>query len=224
MKKKIIITLALLVLLTAGFVAWKCLGQATGFTTQKKYLIIYSQKATKQEVLNSLLKDSIITNPSFFTQLAKQLHYWDAIKPGRYKIENGQSAYSIIQTLKAGVQEPVKFTINKLRTAEAFAALVAKYFQCDSIEFYSFLKDPNRLKKYYNFDTQTFLCAIIPNTYNIKWTSSPEQIFKRLCDERDKFWNTNNRNALAAKLGYSSAQIYILASIVEEETNKKENK
>lgn len=224
MKKSIIVIIVLLVVVAAGFFAWKCFGQATGFTTKNKYLIIYSQKATKQEVLNSLLKDSIITNPSFFILLANRLHYWNAIKPGRYKIDNGQSAYSIIQTLKGGVQEPVKFTINKLRTAEGFSALVAKYFECDSIEFYSFLKDPNQLKKYYNFDTQTFLLAIIPNTYNIKWTSSPEQIFKRLQDERDKFWNTNNRNVLAAKLGYSSQEIYILSSIVEEETNKKEDK
>lgn len=224
MKKKVFTILVLLIMTAVGFFAWWCFGKATGFAAKNKYLIIYSQKATKEEVLSSLFKDSIITNASFFAVLANWLHYWDAIKPGRYKIEKGQSAYSVIQTLKSGVQAPVKLIINKVRTAENFSALIAKYFECDSIEFYNFLKDSNRLKKYYNFDTQTFLLAIIPNTYSMKWTSSPEQIFKRLWDEQNKFWKTNNRSVLAAELGYSVKEIYILASIVEEETNKKEDK
>lgn len=223
MKKKIIIGLVLLIVVTIGFVAWKCFGQATGFTTKNKYLLIYSNKATKSEVLNSLIKDTIITNSSFFTTLANRLHYWNAIKPGRYKIEHGQSAYSIIQTLKLGEQEPVRFTINKLRTSEGFSALIAKYFECDSASFYHFLNDPENLKKY-DLDSQTWMTAIIPNTYIMKWNSSPEKIFERLWTEQKKFWKNNNREMLAANLGYTSKQIYTLASIVEEETNKKEDK
>ena len=223
MKKSIIVIIVLLVVVAAGFFAWKCFGQATGFTTKNKYLIIYSQKATKQEVLNSLLKDSIITNPSFFILLANRLHYWDAIKPGRYKIENGQSAYSIIQTLKSGVQESVKWVIVKLRTPENLAAVIGKKFECDSAKAYHFLTDLEKLKKF-GVDTQNLMTAVIPNTYVIKWNTSPEKIFERLWIEQQKFWNTNNRKELATKLGYTPQQIYTIASIVEEETNKKEDK
>lgn len=223
MKKKIIIISLSIIIVTIGIIAWKCFGQTTGFTTKSKYLLIYNNKANKEEVLNSLLKDTIITNTYIFTQLANKLHYWNTIKPGRYKIDNGESNYSIIQKLKEGIQEPVKLVINKLRTPEGFAALIGKYFECDSISFYRFLTAPENLQKF-DLDSQTFMTAIIPNTYAIKWNSSPEKIFERLWTEQKKFWHTNNREMLAASLGYTSKQIYTLASIVEEETNKKEDK
>lgn len=223
MKKKIIITIVIVIVITIGFLCWKCFGPTTNFTSKNKYLLIYSDKTTKDDILNSLIKDSITSNTSFFNFLANRLHYWNAIKPGRYKITNGQSIYSIIQILKNGEQDPIKFTINKLRTAEGFAALVGKYFECDSASFYHFLNNPENLKKY-DLDSQTWMTAIIPNTYIMKWNSSPEKIFERLWIEQQKFWKNNNREMLAASLGYTTKQIYTLASIVEEETNKKEDK
>jgi len=222
MKKKIII-IAVVVMAFIGFITWKCFGPTTNFTAKSKYVLIYSGNATKEAILSILTKDSITINFSFFNFLANRLHYWNNIKPGRYKIDNGESIYSIIQKLKHGEQEPIKFTINKLRTAEGFAALIGKYFECDSANFYHFLSNLENIKKY-NVDTQTFLLAIIPNTYRIRWNSSPEEIFKRLWEEQKNFWNTNNRRNLATNLGYTTQQIYTLASIVEEETNKKEDK
>jgi UPF0755 protein len=64
---------------------------------------------------------------------------------------------------------------------------------------------------------------VIPNTYQFFWNTSAEGVFKRLNREKEKFW-TPERRAEADSLGLSVNEVYILASIVEEETNKSRDK
>ena len=46
-----------------------------------------------------------------------------------------------------------------------------------------------------------------------------ESIFQKLFDANQKFWNEQDRLNKATALGFSTEQVYILASIVDEETN-----
>ena len=75
----------------------------------------------------------------------------------------------------------------------------------------------------YGLDTNTVMTAIIPNTYNFLWNTSGRGIFKKLYDEQEIFWSEERRKK-AAGLNLTPAQAYILASIVEEETNKEPDK
>jgi UPF0755 protein len=50
-----------------------------------------------------------------------------------------------------------------------------------------------------------------------------KNIFKKLYAEHQKFWN-DERKAKAQRLNLTPEQVYTLASIVEEETNKNEDK
>jgi UPF0755 protein len=77
--------------------------------------------------------------------------------------------------------------------------------------------------KIYGLDTNTVMTAIIPNTYSILWNTSAKNIFKKLYDEQEKFWNDERRRK-ATGLNLSPAQAYTLASIIEEETNMQEDK
>ena len=67
------------------------------------------------------------------------------------------------------------------------------------------------------------MSTVIPSSYNILWNASFTEIFKRLHDEQQQFWTTE-RKQKAAGLGLTEEQVYTLASIVEEETNKEEDK
>jgi UPF0755 protein len=66
------------------------------------------------------------------------------------------------------------------------------------------------------------MTAIIPSSYSILWNTSFHDIFQQLYDEKEKFW-TSDRKSKAAGLGLTTEQVYTLASIVEEETVKKED-
>ena len=67
------------------------------------------------------------------------------------------------------------------------------------------------------------MTAIIPNTYLLQWNSTFKKLFTRLKSEEEKFW-TDDRKAKAAAKNLTPAEVYTMASIVEEETNKPEDK
>src|SRR5439155_7275665 len=95
-------------------------------------------------------------------------------------------------------------------------------FDSDSSSVMQFFSNNNSLSSY-NLDTNTVMTAIIPNTYTLLWNTTFPKLFKRLYNEQKKFWN-EDRKQKAQGLRLSLQQVYTLASIVEEETNKEEDK
>ena len=218
MKKIKIIILVLIVL--ACFACWKIFGPATS-APEGKYFYIHTG-SNFNDVKASLKKEKIIGGTFFFEQLAGMLHYKDAVRPGRYEIKNGMSVFNLIRMLRSGNQTPVNLVINKLRTPENLASLISRNFECDSITVMHYLGNADSLAKM-GLDSNTIMTAIIPNTYGMLWNSSFPKIFKRLEAEQERFWNSERRKKAAA-LNLSPLQVYILASIVEDETSKQEDK
>ena len=72
---------------------------------------------------------------------------------------------------------------------------------------------------YYGFKANTFISMFIPNTYQVYWTDSPEQILDRMKKEYDAFW-TDERKQKAKNLNMTQEEVSTLASIVKGETNK----
>ena len=75
----------------------------------------------------------------------------------------------------------------------------------------------------YNVNSNTFLTTVIPNTYSIYWNTAPQKIFDKLHSEKEKFWNKDRLNKAKA-LNLTPEEVYTMASIVEEETNKEHDK
>jgi UPF0755 protein len=67
------------------------------------------------------------------------------------------------------------------------------------------------------------MTVIIPDTYLINWNTNPGKLFRRFYSEKEKFW-TDERKDKAKKNGLTPEQVYTLASIIEEETNKASDK
>jgi UPF0755 protein len=220
--KRILRIVLLVVLIVAGLAAWFFLSSATGFSTNKEYLFIPSNAANKQAVLDSLSKNKIITNSAAFSFLATRLGYWDAIKPGKYEVKRGASLLNIVRMLRNGRQSPVNLVITKLRTKEDFARFTGARFEFDSSQMIAFLNNVDSLKKY-DADTSTALWIVLPDTYNFLWSTSPSVVYQRLASESKRFW-TEDRKAKADALNLSSTEIYILASIIEEETTNNNEK
>ncbi len=154
--------------------------------------------------------------------VSQRVKYAQNVKPGRYEIKDGSNLINLLKMLKRGWQTPVNFVITKLRTKEDLAARVARYFETDSATAIRFLLSNDSLAKFH-LDTNTVMTAIIPNTYSIKWNTPFNKIFQRLKSEEDKFW-TEERRQKAQNKNLSPQQVYTIASIVEEETNKQEDK
>jgi len=219
--KKIIrygFTIFILVLI---FFMWRIFGSNTFFEEDKKSLFIKTGSRFYQ-VDRELDRTGIVQNTRTFRLLARLFDYKQHIIPGRYVFKKGASLYTILKTLKSGNQTPVNLVINKIRTKENFAEKIAANFECDSTAVIAFLNSKDSLAAF-NLDSNTVMTAVVPNTYSILWNTSFSKIFKRLYAEQQRFWN-NERTEKARALGFTTQQVYTLASIVEEETNKEEDK
>lgn len=156
-----------------------------------------------------------------FKLLAKYSKYAENIRTGRYAISSGEGAAMTFRRLKNGLQTPVNLTIPSVRTIEKLSATLSEKLMIDSASICNALKDEQTCEKL-GFDTTTVICMFIPNTYDIYWNTSTENLLKRMKKEYDRFWN-EERMAQARNIGMSPTEIMILASIVDEETaNDKE--
>jgi len=218
--KKIIGFLFIVLLIVGAYAAWNVFGQTISAPEDKYFYI--KTGSTYEDVKSSLNRQGIVKGNFFFDKLSNQLKYKLNVKAGKYEIKNNSSLLSLLRMLKAGNQSPVKLVINKLRTKEDLASKIAKNFECDSTQVINFLTNNDSLAAY-KLDTNTVMTAVIPNTYLLKWNSSFKTLFIRLKSEQEKFW-TEERKQKAVSKNLSTVQVYTMASIVEEETNKPEDK
>lgn len=218
--KKIIGLIILALVLMVLYAAWKVFG-STVKNPSEKYLYI-PMGATYGQVKDSLRTNGYVTGFFWFDQVANYAKLPKYIKPGKYKVGDDVSIYQLIKKLRSGRQEPLDLVITKLRTKEDLARKIGRIFELDSLAAIHFMDNSDSLLAY-NVDTQSVLTTVIPNTYRYLWTSDMHTIFKKLFREEEKFWN-EERKQKAERLQLSPKEVYILASIVEEETNKASDK
>ncbi|MGB4844086.1 MAG: endolytic transglycosylase MltG, partial [Ferruginibacter sp.] len=102
------------------------------------------------------------------------------------------------------------------------AEKIAENFECDSASVMKILDDSETLQKYH-VTNNTVLTTVIPNTYSFFWNTNAQKILDKLHEEKEKFWN-EERLSKANALNLTPEQVYTMASIVEEETNKTDDK
>lgn len=220
--KKVIGYSFLLLSLVALFFAWKFFGSATAFSESKKYLYVYTGNANQKAVMQSLNDSGFLKNPGLFEMVAGRLDVWERLRPGKYEIEKGSSLFTLARKLRNGSQTPVNLVITKLRTRKDLAALIGRKFETDSATMFAYLINNDSLQKF-GLDTHTVMTSVFPNTYSLLWNSGPQRIFRKLHEQRTKFW-TAERKQKAAALGLTPEQVHTMASIVEEETLRNDEK
>jgi len=217
--KKALITIFIIILIAALYTGWQVFGSTI---KPPPGVFFYIHTGTNYDTVKSQLQQQgIIRSVFFFDLLSKRAGYKTAVKPGKYAIKGG-SLYSLVRMLKSGRQEPVRFVITKLRTKEDLASKIGKKFETDSLSAINFLLNSDSLQKY-KLDTNTIMTAVIPNTYLMWWNSSTRSIIDRLYNQQQLFWE-GERKSKADSLGLTPTQVYTLASIVEEETNRQSDK
>jgi UPF0755 protein len=184
--------------------------------------IIIPKNSTYEQVLDSLKKHNIIANYKAFDWVAKRKKYPGAIKPGKYLLDKGLNTNEILNMLRSGNQHPVQVTFNNLRFIDELAGAVSKYIEPDSLELLQKFNDPAIHEKY-GFTQSTFHCMFIPNTYEFYWTTTADQFLERMSMEYKRFWN-DERRTKATALGLTPEEVMTVASIVQEESNKKDER
>jgi len=177
---------------------------------------------TYDEVISILRFSGYIVNMEQFLWVAERKNYPSNVKGGRYIVKNNMSNNDIINMLRAGRQTPVNVTFNNIRTFEELAGIISRRLESDSVQFLHILKNEEIIEKY-SFNKNTFISMFIPNTYHIYWNTLPEDFISRMKREYDVFWNAS-RLEKAKNISLTPLEVSILASIVDEETTKNDEK
>ena len=219
MKKKIFFGIVVLILIAGAFIAYKFFGPATATPSGEFFYI--KTGSTYADVKNELIEKKFITSTTWF-EYAKKILRFNTIKPGRYKITKGMSLFKLVRMLRSGDQSKINLVITKIRTREDLAKKVGNLFEFDSLQMNNLLNNNEKLKEY-GLDTNTVMAVVMPYTYSEVWNSTPESIFEEFQTAYKKFW-TNERKVKADSLHLTPLEVSTIASIVEEETNKKADK
>ncbi len=224
MIKKIILIGLGLILLVGGFLAYSLFRSSVRVNNKEDDYFYISTGDDITAVRKNLVEQHFISGRGF--SLASKIIGYKKAKPGRYKLTQGMSIYKLVKMLHNGTQADVKMVINKERTKELFAGKVGKSkkydFECDSLQMIHFMNNNDSLSRY-GVDSNTIMALVMPYTYSLKWNSGPEKIFRQLYTAYRQFW-TKERKTRADSLKLTPLQVSILASIVEEETNRKEDR
>lgn len=219
---KLLIVVFAIAFILAGLRGYQLFNYVFDENVKNPGSITIPHDATYEQVLDSIRVLDILVNEKAFRWVAKKKNYPESIKPGKYVFDKGMNTNSMINMLKAGNQKPIAITFNNLRFMEELAGKVAKYIEPDSAELIAYFRDSTVISRM-GFDAYSFHAMFIPNTYEIYWTTSPEQFTERMKAEYERFWN-NDRKAKAEALGLSPIEVITIASIVQEETIKADEK
>lgn len=157
-----------------------------------------------------------------FKVLARHSGYADHLRTGRYAIQPGENTVTVFRHLKNGFQEPVMLTIPESRTMDRLAVSLSKKLMLDSTVVAILLRDPSYCAKQ-GYDTATIACLFVPNTYEVYWNTSLDNLMARMKKEHDHFWNAD-RLAKAQAIGLTPNEVCTLASIIDEETTNNAEK
>ncbi len=220
--KKVLWAAAILGLLVCGLIAYQIYSAIfspnTKFNNDQAFVYIPSD-ATFSDVKNVL--QPLVKDLSTFEAVAERKGYHTNIKGGKFAIAKGMNNNEIINSLRSN-NIPVKVSFNNQESLASLAGRISQQIEADSISLLNAFSDKTFLKEA-DFNDDTRLGMYLPNTYEFYWNISAEYFRDRMHKEYQKFWN-ENRLDKAKKVNLSPSQVISLASIVQKETVKAEER
>lgn len=187
-----------------------------------KAILYIPEGSSYIQALDTVKAHLKIRNIKIFGWISQKKHYPTLVKPGRYMIDRKMSYSGLINLLRSGKQTPVNVTFSNIRTLYDLAGKIGKQIVADSVQIISFLSDQDNYSSD-NFTRENIISVFIPNTYQFFWNTSARDLYSRMLKEYNKFWNAE-RKAKAESLKLSQIEVAILASIIDDEVSKPDEK
>ena len=190
--------------------------------TDQNYMLKIGSNDTYKTVSNKLYEDNVVNDLVSFGFLAKILDYQENVKPGLYTIEPKMTNLELVKLLRSGKQTPVRVTFNNVRTKQDLAEKITANMEISEDQFLALIQDSVYIRKF-DFDEETIMSMFVPNTYELWWNTTAEALFDRMYREYNSFW-TDARKEKANLLGLSPKEVSTLASIVQAESQKADER
>lgn len=145
-----------------------------------------------------------------------------ASRHGAYNIPVGTTPARAARRLTHGAQQPLKITVNGQRTLPQLAAYLSDRLDFSADSLIKAATDPDLLAQY-DLTPEQSMALFLNDTYEVYWTASPRELLDKIGANYRRFWN-ETRRAKAKELGLTPAEMMTVCSIVDEESNKADEK
>ncbi len=224
MSKKLLrigLILALAGLLAGGVGAWLMFGPNTPDYEGTRSVKI-PPGAGFASVVDSLEAGGVLASRGTFALMANLTGWGSQIKAGHYAFERGRSNYDLLNSLRKGLQTPIRLTIPPGSRPEVVAAVAGRDMYFDAEAFLAALRDP-KLAADLGTDTTRLFSYLLPETYHVYWLTDAPTVIRRIKEQFDQFY-TDAMRRRADSLGLSTDDVLSLAAIVEWETSVEAEK
>ena len=183
----------------------------------EEYVLYVRPETTLGQIADSLQVRAGMIRPKSLERAFKEVDASSKLKPGRYVIDTTATSIYVARMLVFGWQTPQNLVLSgTMRNKGRIAKKISTQMMVDSASVAQALDSAEFLKGY-GFTPENVFAMILPDTYQMYWTASVEDIFDRLKKEYDAFW-TEDRLTKAKAQGLSKMQVSVMASIVSGET------
>ena len=217
-----VIALAMAVGLGLGYISGENIRSVDG----DRHLVYVYPGTTEATLLSEIEQNYEFSLPFLFTLQAKYMRLTTPeqpyIKTGCYQMESVMSDREVIRMFRSGRQVPVRLLVRGVRTQGQLAKQLSDQLMLDSASIASRLSDSTYMSGF-GLTVPEAVCLFIPDTYEVWWNMSADDLFARMQREHKHFWN-DKRLAACQAMRLTPQQVVTLASIVEEETAKDVDK
>jgi UPF0755 protein len=217
-KKLVFFLVCSVLLISFGYYAYQICYTPNILVGKTDRPVIIPKGADFKFVQQKFHENDIAQDLISFSFIAKLMDYDKYVKPGRYILRANMTNIEAVRLLRAGKQEPVKITFNNVRLVHELSEKITKNLNMKPEEFEAALIQFTMSNKA-GFNKDNILSMFIPNTYEVYYNVTPEDLVERMHQEFDKFWS-EERKAKAKTIGLTPIEVSILASIVQAESIK----
>lgn len=217
--------LAVVFLVTAVMVfssrAYRLYGNHAFEFDEEVALLLYEK--TEVEGLTEVLQELGLDVNIEELQWASRTLGWNSFREGRYLFSESQSYSKVFSKLARGIQDPVRVTILPGSDRGRLSRVLSTQLQPDSSDFFALFDDSSEVALEYGLTGEKLFSRMLPNSYDMYWTSSATSVIDRLKREFDRLVITPNQEEIDAN-PLSLEDIITLASIVEWEAQNRDEK
>lgn len=216
----IIFGITAVVCVVGGIFAYALFSSNINIEKDKKEFLLVYENDCYDDIIDKLVSKQIVKSKKTFEIASWLLNNKKQFKSGRYQITSKMNNLTLVRNIMYGRQTPISISFNNVRTKDVLAERLTKKLKISEEEFLAELYSEQTLKTL-GFNKNTVISLFIPNTYEVYWDITAEELIERMKKEYDLFWN-EERTAKLLDVGLSKEEVSTLASIVEEETRKKD--
>lgn len=216
--KKILIAIAILGIIALSAFSYYIYNSIFSSNTSfsEDQAVLYVPTGADYSVVLDSLKP-LVKNIESFDLVAEKKGYPSKVKAGRFVLNKNMNNNELVNILRSG-NNPIRISFNNQERLENLAGRISSQIEADSSELIEVFKDEAFLQEN-DFTEAQALSMYIPNQYEFFWNTSAEDFRSRMKREYHSFWNEERKNK-AEDIGLTPNEVTILASIVQKETAK----